>query len=1074
MVTPSLTDILTQPLGIFVLALAVGFLIPLFDRANRGSAIVLFFAVLLAMLAIAANNLQAVINNGNAIMIETAGIQAPFSINLRFGLFEGGFVLAVNTVALLAAWHYLPMLKQHASALLLYLILVMGINGMVMTRDLFNLFIFIEISSIASYALIGMQRNGQVLAAGFKYIMATSIASTFFLLGTTFLYYQSGTLNIDDLIAHNELIRGPIGFIASIFLLTSVLIELKPYPANGWGLDVYESAPTGMTSMISVGVSAGLFFALYKLLPLMSTFLPSISLIGGLTFFVSNLIGLKQDNSRRLLGYSSIGQIGLLILALSLLTQLNATQQIPFIIGGLFINHLFAKAGLFWLAGLIDRRCIRDWSVLAGKPGLLILFTVLITALVGLPPFPGFWAKWQLILVIASHAQSSWSGYLWIALILIASLLEAAYLFRWFSYARQQTDEAAVSAQDTFNTDTVKQVETTLLQRLPLWIAALLLSIIGYGMANTLPIDSNSLFLPLFVGFALWLIDCVHSRYKELPMLAGVAFAGYLLTADLDGINQLFSYLMIGGGLLISIAALVRSDARRGYYPLLGILLLSLASLLHASSSLEFFFSWELMTLSSYLLVSLGHSQHNNGIKASLSYLLFSLASAYFILTGFAIAYAATGDTQLTNLANSGASAELVFSLLAIGFLTKMGAFGVHIWLPGAYAESDDDFSAVLSAVVSKAGVFGLIITASYLGVQSGTGLDASYVLGWIGILTATFGALMAVFQEDIKKLLAYSSMGQLGYIVTGIALMSHLGWVAALYITVNHFLFKGILFLAVAGVILRTNERLMYRMGGLIKNMPVTFTATLIAIIAMSGVPPLSGYGGKWMLFNALMDKGWVWIAALAFFSSAVAFLYMFRLLHNIFLGQRKLEHAKLKEAPAILLVPQLVMIAAIMLISANPKLLIDQLSAAINPWLSNTLVWHGYTMQAHYGYWNAPSIMLIVAGVWLVPLTLLLLFSLTMKIQKVEQFNIVYAAERPRRPEQTHFAYNFYAHYDRAIGFVVRPRATTFWHAAVEWSHSLASSVRIFYNGNGQTYALFIIMYLVAMFVFNGGLTL
>ena len=572
----------------------------------------------------------------------------------------------------------------------------------------------------------------------------------------------------------------------------------------------------------------------------------------------------------------------------------------------------------------------------------------------------------------------------------------------------------------------------------------------------------------------MWLLDGVNGRFKTLPMLVAVGLGGYLLTSDLEGINRLFSYLLIGGGLLVSIATMYRVDGRKGFYPLLTVLLLSLASLLRAQSSLEFFFSWELMTLSSYLLISLGHSNHNNGVKPALTYLLFSLASAYFILAGFALAFAATGSQLLADLGASGASINIVFSLLAIGFVTKMGAFGVHIWLPGAYTEADDDFSAILSAVVSKAGVFGLIIIAAHLGVRSEIGLDPAYALGWIGILTATFGALMALFQEDIKKLLAYSSMGQLGYIVTGIALMSHLGWVAAMYMTVNHFLYKGILFLSIAGVILRTNERFMYRMGGLIKNMPVTFTFTMMAIIAMSGVPPLTGFGGKWMLFNALMDKGWVWIAALAFFSSAVAFLYMFRLLHNVFLGQRKLEHIKLREAPAILLVPQFVMIAIIMVLSANPKLLIDVLSAAINPWLANTLVWDGFTMQAHYGYWNAPSIMLIVAGVWIVPLIILLLFSMTMKIQKVEQFNIVYAAERPRRPEETHFAYNFYAHYDRAIGFVVRPRATAFWNGSVEWTNSLAASLRVFYNGNGQTYALFIIMYVVAMFLFNGGLTL
>jgi formate hydrogenlyase subunit 3/multisubunit Na+/H+ antiporter MnhD subunit len=1055
MVGAAFQEVLLQPLGIYVIALGIGFLIPLFDRAHRGAAILVFFAALACMAGIAAVNLLAIINGAAPIEIETAGIAPPFSINLRFGLFEGGVVLAVNSIALLAAWHYLPTLRQHASALLLYLIMVMGINGMVMTRDLFNLFIFIEITSIATYALIGMERTGSVLAAGFKYIIATSIASAFFLLGTIFIYYQTGTLNIDDIIAHRELIQGPIGLVATLFVLTSLLIELKPYPANGWGLDVYETAPGGIASMISVGVSAGVFFAVYKLLPLMDAYLPSMALIGGVTFLFSNLIGLKQDNTRRLLGYSSIGQMGLLTLALALLQQLDATlAQLALVIGGLFVNHLLAKAGLFWLAGVVDRAAIRDWSAIAQRPLLLLLLGTLMAALVGLPPFPGFWAKWELVLLLGAGGQ-----YGWIALILVGSLLEAAYLFRWFSQARQT---------DITQTATTQAVATAgFWQSAPVIAAAVLLFAVGYGVATTMNTSTSALFLPLLAGLLLWLIDGLHGRLKNLSMLVIVAAGGYWLTNDLAGINRLFSYLLIGGGLLISIAALYRNDDRKGFYPLLAVLLLSLATLLRAHTSLEFFFSWELMTLSSYLLLTLGRQ----GVMPGLKYLLFSLGSAYFILAGFAVAYAATGSILLSDLGSSGSAAGIVFSLLAAGFIIKTGGFGVHIWLPDAYAEADDDFTAIMSAVVSKAGIFGLLLIASHLGVRADIGLDPAYVLGWIGILTATFGALMALFQEDIKRLVAYSSMGQLGYIVAGIALMSHLGWVTALYLTINHFLFKGILFLSIAGVVLRTNERLMYKMGGLIKNMPVTFTFTMIAIIAMSGVPPLTGFGGKWMLFNALMEKGWYWIAALAFFSSAVAFLYMFRLLQTVFLGQRKLEHAKLREAPAILLIPQGVMIAVIMVFSAYPKLLLEPLSAAVTPWLGGALLWDGAALQTHFGYWNAPLIMGVVAGVWMVPLVLLLLVSLTLKIQKVEQFNIVYAAERPRRPEETHFAYHFFAHYDRAIGFLVRPRATVFWNTAVEWSHSLGASLRIFYSGNGQTYALFILMYFVAMFLVNGG---
>jgi formate hydrogenlyase subunit 3/multisubunit Na+/H+ antiporter MnhD subunit len=519
---------------------------------------------------------------------------------------------------------------------------------------------------------------------------------------------------------------------------------------------------------------------------------------------------------------------------------------------------------------------------------------------------------------------------------------------------------------------------------------------------------------------------------------------------------------------MVTLGAGYRADARPGFYPLLSVLLLSLAGLTRASTSLEFFFSWEVMTLSSYLLVSLGRDAGRH----ILGYLLFSLGSAFFILSGFALAYAASGSIELAALGQAGSSADTVFALLAFGFLIKAGGLGFHIWLPGTYAESDDDFSAVLSAVVSKASLFGLLLVAGLLGVRSEIGINPTYVLGWIGMLTAVFGAMMAIYQEDIKRLLAYSSMSQLGYIITAAALMSHLGWVTATYLAFNHFLFKAILFLAAAGVILRTGTRLMYKTGGLIKNMPFTFVAVMIGIIAMSGVPPLTGFGGKWLLFNALMDQGWYYLAALAFFSSAVAFLYLFRLIHTVFLGQRKIEHRELREAPAILLVPQFILIAVIMVLSVYPKLLLDPISAAVDPYIASTLVWDGLALETALGHWDPLLIMLIVGGVWAAPLLLLLFLSRFINIQRVEQFNIVYAAERPDRPETTHYAYDFYAPYEKALGFLVKPRATAFWGAITEWAHTLAASSRVLYTGNGQTYALFILFYLIALYLANGGI--
>src|SRR4029079_526553 len=155
-------------------------------------------------------------------------------------------------------------------------------------------------------------------------------------------------------------------------------------------------------------------------------------------------------------------------------------------------------------------------------------------------------------------------------------------------------------------------------------------------------------------------------------------------------------------------------------------------------------------------------------------------------------------------------------------------------------------------------------------------------------------------------SLVAYSSMSQLGYIVTSIALMSHLGWVTALYLVVNHMLVKGILFLAAAVVILRTGTRTFDELGGLARKLPFTFAAVVVAIIAMSGLPPLMGFGGKWLLLSGMMEKGWYGPVILGVVATFVGLLYMVRFVYVIFFGQRHQADDQSEEAPLSLLIPQ------------------------------------------------------------------------------------------------------------------------------------------------------------------------
>lgn len=1034
---------LFHPLNIYILGLGGGFLIPLLYRLAKRWLGPVFFAALGGIALVSAVAFLTVLGGAPAIEVTTAGIAAPVSIGLRLGPAEGFFCVAINVVSLLGAIHLWPRLREHYGALLLYLIGVMGLNGMVMTRDLFNLFVFLEIASISTYGLLGLAGTPRSLSAAFKYIIATVIASTFFLLATALIYFVTGTLSIDELARLPAPPAGPVATAALLMLLAALLIELKPFPANGWGLDVYETAPGGIAAFVSVGVSAGVFFSLYKLLPLFAPWLDLIAFSGGLTFVVSNLMGLRQVRVRRMLGYSSVGQMGLATLALALLAKTGAAELVPLVVGGLFLNHLLAKAGLFWLADLVNRQSTAGWSPAARHRLLFVLFAALVVAISGLPPFPGFFAKWSLVLHL-SAADHAWT----VAAIAVGSLLEAAYMFRWFgrSIHPHEGDEIAPVGRRALA---------------PVAAVVALLLVGGLLAAFLAAPGSLWLFTPLAAGGALALAEALWPRLpgqaKALLALACVPILGPALLPEAYGIPFLFGAVFIIGGFVVGLGALYRSDPRTGYYPLLAVMLLALPALAGAGTSLEFFVSWEIVTLSSYFLVAKG--RHSG--SQTLRYLLFSLAAAFLLLAGFGQFYAASGGIDLAGLraaqGDGGWHLDAAFVLLAGGCLIKAGAVGVHVWVPGTYALSDDDLSALLSAVISKVAIFGLL-TGAYLAIRSQTGLELAHLLAWIGLGTTLFCGVLALFQNDLKRLLACSSVSQIGYIVAAVALTGHIGWVTALYLVASHLLVKGVLFLAAAGVILRTRTGALGSLGGLASNMPWTFALSLTALVAMSGLPPLAGFGSKWLLIGATIDKGWYALAATGFLATFIGFLYMIRLAWSVFLGPRREELAQVREAPAALLAPQFLLVAGIAVLSFFPKLLMEPLSLAIDPYFAASLIWEGQSLEEIYDSLNPLPIMSTA-----VILSLALAGALAF---------IAHRRAGAGPFDARHMLAALRSLVLNAMRATSLPSVTALWNGAARATMDAAGRLRPIYDGNGQTYALTALIYVVAVYFFGRSL--
>lgn len=1033
--------------AIFIIASALGaaFLLGLLRDEWRTAAYGVTLATLAFMSWISASWVWALGWGGAApVEIFTAGSEPPFAINLRMALPEAVLVLLVNFTGFLSALYLRDtMHKQGRRAMAVLLIFTMALCGIILTRDLFNLFVFFELTVISTGGLILLSQDKRALGAGFKYLIASQLISILLLVGIIFAYHATGTLNIDGMASVSEsLLKG--GSLAFFLMFIAIIVELKPFPANGWALDIYESAHPAFSALLSAAVGSATLFAADKLLLIGgSEWLPVATGIGIFSFIGANLFALSQTIDRRLLGYSSVAQIGLILTVVGQRDILG--DNYLFIAGGILLAHAVAKAGLYWLTGLVKGRELTEWSTLRSRPLLIFAFVSFIALLIGLPPFPGFYAKWELIHILAGEGRISL-----IALILFGALLEAGYLFRWFGYIlkREQTADA-ISCPP---------------QKVAVIYAAV---VAGWALSylwGDLSVHSNLLHtLPLIFALSFLLLEWLPAWIKNTLAIAGMVAWFIIGYPGYDPLQLIFAAVILIGGAVILLASYHTQGRRVGFYPSAMLMYAGLAMLIVADDSFSFFASWESLTVGSYFLIMRGKRSEPHG----LSYIIFSLGGAFLILAGFALAAQGVSTFQIQSLSQVAAPlAPWVFLLLAIGFMTKTAAIGLHIWLPGAHAEAETDVSPMVSGILLKAGIFGLMMLLLTMGKQQLYGVELTHALLWIGALSALLGNLMAIFQEDAKRLLAYSSIGQMGYALFGLAMMNHLGWLMALMFVINHYIYKSMLFLSVGGVAKRTGTRDMYRMGGLITLMPLSFIAVLIGIIAISGVPPLSGFGGRWIFYNAIMTAEYRLPMVIIFLAGPIAFLYLFRLIHTIFLGQLKDEHRRLKEAPFWIILPQMLYIGFLMVFAIVPGLALRHVDTYLNQFFPNNgLNWEGLTITSSYGYWSPISIMIII-GVIFATLFAWLLF-VNRKAQKVKQFNIVFAAERPYRPETTHFAWNFFASYRKALGFLTQPLVTRFWESLTDLLHSAADLLRRFYTGNGQTYAIHLLGFVVVVYL-------
>lgn len=328
----------------------------------------------------------------------------------------------------------------------------------------------------------------------------------------------------------------------------------------------------------------------------------------------------------------------------------------------------------------------------------------------------------------------------------------------------------------------------------------------------------------------------------------------------------------------------------------------------------------EISSLAMYTLISFGSDRR--ALTASFRYLVLGSVGASFILIGIGFLYAATGTLNMIDLAERIPDSEshravlVAFSFITLGVLIKSAVFPLHAWLPNAYTFAPIAVTAFLAGTATKVSLYVLLrFFFSIFGKDYSFGqLLLNGVLLPAAVAGFVLMSLVAIFQTDLRRMLAYSSVAQIGYIVAGFSLASQAGLTAGIVHIVNHGIVKASLFMAVGCILYRVGHVHAPSLDSLMKRMPFTCVAFIISGLGLIGVPLTAGFVSKFTLIGAAMERGWWLISALVLVSSLMAVIYVGRVIEIMLFRQSRQsvpESTGMQEAPLSMLIPMYVLVA-------------------------------------------------------------------------------------------------------------------------------------------------------------------
>lgn len=449
---------------------------------------------------------------------------------------------------------------------------------------------------------------------------------------------------------------------------------------------------------------------------------------------------------------------------------------------------------------------------------------------------------------------------------------------------------------------------------------AFLISLLGKRLKSFPDIFSNTIAF-LLLALSVWAIFLTNSR-GVMVYRVGMWVPPFGIAMVLDSLSSfmLFTVNLISFFIMAySANYMERYTEKWKFYTLLLLMLAGMEGVIITGDIFNLYVFLEIASVASYALVAYGTEAEE--LEASFKYLVMSSLSSVFVLLGIALIYGYTSTLNMADAAaviiqkGPGKIIPYISALFIMGFGLKAALVPFHAWLPDAHPSAPAPISAMLSGVLIKAlGIYALIRTLyNVLGVNP----TVLSILMFMGVLSMVIGVLLAIGQWDLKRLLAYHSISQVGYVVLALGLGTPLGILGGLFHLFNHSVFKSLLFLNSGAVEYSVNTRNLKEMGGLKEKMPVTADTSLIASMSIAGVPPFNGFWSKLIIIFAAVQAGQFAYAGFAVIASVLTLASFLKFQKYAFFRKPVRDYGTVKEVP-VFMRGSMIMLAAICIISS------------------------------------------------------------------------------------------------------------------------------------------------------------